>query len=243
MILAILQARMSSTRMPGKVMAPVLGEPMIWRQIERLRHARSLSRLVVATSDAPSDDPLASFLLGRGACVFRGDLNDVLGRLAACAEPLSPTHVVRLTADCPLSDPQLVDAAVALALKTGAAYTSNCERRSYPDGLDVEVVEAQALFSAAREARDPYEREHVTPFIRRRPGRFPQAHLVQDRDLSAMRWTVDRPEDFALIRAVYRELHAADPDFGFEEVVELIESRPALAELATRAQVAAQAAA
>ena len=240
MILAVLQARMSSTRMPGKVMAPVLGEPMIWRQIERMRRARSLSRIVVATSTAASDDTLAGFLLGRGVSVYRGDLNDVLGRFSACAEAWSPDHVVRFTADCPLTDPRVIDAAVALAITSGAAYTSNCERRTYPDGLDVEVIAAGALAAAAAEATDPSEREHVTPFIRSRPERFPQAHVTGVQDLGDLRWTVDRPEDFAFVREVFRKLYPVDPGFGMGEVLELLAERPDLAALADRARAAAE---
>ena len=240
MILAVLQARMSSTRMPGKVMAPVLGEPMIWRQIERTRRARSLTKVVVATSTAASDDALAGFLLGRGVAVHRGDLDDVLGRFAGCARAHHPDYVVRLTADCPLIDAQVIDAAVALARTTRAAYTSNCERRTYPDGLDVEVIGAEALEAAAREATTAYDREHVTPFIRSRAERFAQAHLIQAQDLSALRWTVDRPEDFAFVRAVFQRLYMADPGFGMAEVLELLAERPDLAALAQCALDAAQ---
>jgi spore coat polysaccharide biosynthesis protein SpsF len=243
MILAVLQARMSSTRMPGKVMAPVLGEPMIWRQIERIRRARTLSKIVVATSTAASDDPLAGFLLGRGVSVYRGDLHDVLGRFAGCAEAWSPERVVRLTADCPLIDPQVVDAAVRLAVESGADYASNCGRRTYPDGLDVEVVTTSALAAAAREATDAFDREHVTPFIRSRPDRFPAAELLHGRDLGDLRWTVDRPEDFAFVRAVFQKLYPVDPGFGMDEVVELLAERPDLAALAVRACEAARAAA
>lgn len=224
-VLAIVQARMSSTRLPGKVMAPILGEPMIQRQLERVRRAKTVGRVIVATSDAPSDDPLAAFLVGRGWCVYRGSLTDVLARFAGAAEAAgSPGHVVRLTADCPLADPEVIDACVRMALETGAAYASNCERRSYPDGLDVEVLTGAALAAAAAEAEDPYEREHVTPFVRRRPERFPQAHLVHPRDRSAMRWTVDTPNDLAFARAIYDALHPIDPAFGMEAVLDLVES-------------------
>ena len=239
MILGILQARTSSTRMPGKVMAPILQEPMIWRQIERIRRARTLDKLVVATSDAASDDGLAGFLVGRGVSVYRGDLHDVLARFAACAEAWSPGHVVRLTADCPLIDPAVIDATVGLALKTRAAYASNCEPRTYPDGLDVEVMTADALAVAAREAYDPADREHVTPFIRRNHERFACAGLVQARDLGALRWTVDRPEDFAFVRAVFEALHTDDPDFGMDEVLDLIAARPDIAALNERCLLAA----
>lgn len=235
MILAILQARMSSTRMPGKVMAPVLGEPMIWRQIERVRRARHVSKLVVATTTETSDDALAAFLLGRGCSVHRGDLEDVLGRYADTARACAPSHIVRLKADCPLTDPQVIDAGVTLALQSGAAYVSNCEVRTYPHGMDVEVIEAQALTAAAREAIDPEDRAHVTSYIRRFPLRFHQAQLTHRRDLSAYRWSVDRPEDFAFVREVFRRLYPENPDFGVQEVAELIESRPELAALASRA--------
>jgi spore coat polysaccharide biosynthesis protein SpsF len=239
MVLAIVQARMSSTRLPGKVMAPVLGEPMIWRQLERIRRARTVSKVVVATSSASSDDQLASFLIGRGCSVYRGDLNDVLARFGACAAEWAADQVVRLTADCPLADPQVIDAAVTLAVGTGAAYTSNCEQRTYPDGLDVEVIAAPALAAAAAEATDAYDREHVTPFIRNRQGRFPQAHLTGPCDHSDLRWTVDRPEDLAFVRAVFQRLHASDPGFGMQDVLELLDERQDLAALASRAMAAA----
>lgn len=241
MILGVLQARTSSTRMPGKVMAPILHEPMIWRQIERIRSARRLDKLVVATSDQPSDDGLAGFLLGRGVTVHRGSLDDVLARFAACARVWSPSHVVRMTADCPLIEPSVIDAAVSLAVTSGAAYAGNCEQRTYPDGLDVEVVSAEALFAAAREARETPDREHVTPFIRRRPDRFRQAHLRQAEDLSALRWTVDRPDDFAFVRAVYEALYPDDPGFGMEDVLELLDRRPDIAALSARSLGAAAA--
>jgi spore coat polysaccharide biosynthesis protein SpsF len=239
MILAILQARMSSTRMPGKVMAPVLGEPMIWRQIERIRRSRHVSKVVVATTTETSDDALTAFLLGRGCSVHRGDVTDVLARYAVTARSCAPSHIVRLKADCPLTDPQVIDAAVTLALQSGAAYTSNCEVRTYPMGMDVEVIEAQALVAADREASLPEDRAHVTSYIRRFPLRFQQAQLTLKRDLSGHRWTVDRPEDFAFVREVYRRLYVETPDFGLAEVAELIESRPELAALAVQARKAA----
>jgi spore coat polysaccharide biosynthesis protein SpsF len=237
--LAILQARMCSTRMPGQILAPVLGEPLIWRQLERIRRARSLSKVVVATSTAPADDALAGFLLGRGVSVCRGEPEDMLGRFAASVRTWAPDRVVRLKADCPLVDPQVIDAAVALSARTGAAWAGNCEIRSYPMGMEVEVVTAEALIAAESEAVRPEDRSDATAYIRRYPLRFPQAHLVSTPDRSAHRWTVDRPEDFALVREVYRRLYPESPDFGVEEVAELLEQRPELADLASRARSAA----
>jgi spore coat polysaccharide biosynthesis protein SpsF len=225
MIVAVLQARMSSSRLPGKVMADLCGAPMIERQLERIRRARTLAKIIVATSDQPSDDPLAAWLTTRGQTVYRGPLDDVLGRFARAVrwhtDGGACTHVVRLTADCPLADPELIDEAVRLALASRAAYVSNCERRTYPVGLDVEVVAADALFAAAAEAADAYEREHVTPFVRRRPERFPQAHLTGLIDRSTLRWTVDYPADLAFVRSVYERLWPADPAFTSQDVLDL----------------------
>ena len=220
MILAILQARMSSSRLPGKVMRPLLGMPMIGRQLERLARARRVDQLVVATSTAQSDDPLAAWCLENEILVFRGDLDDVLGRFVGAAAAFGPAdHIVRLTADCPLADHRVIDDCIALHLDAEADITTNGQQRSYPDGLDVEVVRAGVLAAANREAVDPYEREHVTPFIYRRPERFHVAHQKQAVDLSALRWTVDRPEDFDFVRAVYEALYPANPDFGSADIL------------------------
>lgn len=223
MILAILQARMSSTRLPGKVMRPLAGEPMIGRQIERLRRAASLDRLVVATSVGSEDDPLARYCEGAGVEVFRGALEDVLGRFAAAVQAFGPAQtLVRLTADCPLADPAVVDEVVRTHLESGADYTSNVlPNRTFPKGLDVEAVRAEALLTAAREASDPYEREHVTPFLYRRPERFRIASVERSPSLADLRWTVDTPEDYAFVSRVYDALYAANPAFTSEDVLRL----------------------
>ena len=222
MILAVLQARMSSTRLPGKVLRPLLGVPMIGRQIERLRRCETLDRLVVATSLDASDDPLAAYCGSLGVRVFRGSLSDVLGRFAGAVAAFGPAdHVVRLTADCPLTDPLIVDQAVRLHLARGVDYTSNALRRTYPDGLDVEVVRASALAAAQAEATTAHDREHVTPFINTQPYRFSQADLLQSPDRGALRWTVDTAEDFAFAEAVYAALDGIDRCWGQHDVLAL----------------------
>ncbi|MBS0296619.1 MAG: glycosyltransferase family protein [Proteobacteria bacterium] len=222
MILGMLQARMSSTRLPGKVMRDLLGRPMIDRQIERLRRAESLDRLVVATSDDASDDPLAEHLEREGVDVFRGPLTDVLARFSGALERFGPAeHVVRLTADCPLADWRVLDQVVRLHLAEGNDYTSNDLVRTFPHGLDVEIVRAEALQTAASEAVDPAEREHVTPFVYNRPDRFKLGCLTQAVDRSAERWTVDTPNDFAFVQRVYERLYPANPAFTSEDVLAL----------------------
>ncbi len=225
-ILTILQARMSSSRLPGKVLRPILGQPMMARQIERLRRARHLGRLVVATSIGPEDDVVAAETKRLGTASFRGSLLDVLDRYAgALAAFGAADHVVRVTADCPLTDWTVFDQVVERHLASGADYTSNTVDRSYPKGLDVEIVRAELLTLAAAEGQDPYEREHVTPFFYRRPERFHIEQLVQAPRLDALRWTVDTPDDFAFTARVYETLHPAKPDFLSDDILALPWSR------------------
>ena len=233
MALAILQARMSSTRLPGKVLASVAGAPMILRQIERLRRARKLERIVVATSLRADDDPLAEALATAEISVYRGDLDDVLGRFIGALDAFGPARtVVRLTADCPLADPEVIDATIARFEASGADYASNvAEPRTFPKGLDVEVMTASALRRAAAETSDPYDREHVTPYLYRHPERFRLASHAQSADEGAVRWTVDRPDDLAFVRAVYDGLYAADPRFTSDAVRAFVRGRPDLAML------------
>jgi len=218
MIVAVLQARMSSSRLPGKVMKPILGMPMVGRQIERLRRARGLDRLVLATSDQDDDTPLADYAASLGVPVHRGSLNDVLDRFHGAAQAYRASHVVRLTADCPLADWTVIDDCVARHLETGADCTSNVKVRSYPDGLDVEVVCFSALDAAWREAEPGPDREHVTPFIYQRPDRFRLEHLVQEPNLEHVRWTVDTPEDFAFVTEAYEALYPLNPAFSTADI-------------------------
>lgn len=233
MILAILQARMSSTRLPGKVMADLAGAPMIARQIERVGRCRLIDRIVLATSIDPSDDPLAECAQALGIGLHRGALDDVLGRYLGALKVFGPAdHVVRLTGDCPLADPNVIDATLALYLEQATDYAANTPaHRTYPKGLDVEVVRADCLLRAGREAADPYEREHVTPYFYRHPELFTQTFLSQEAEEGEVRWTVDRPDDLEFVRAVYGALYAAKPDFTSDDVRAFLRGRPDLAML------------
>lgn len=224
MILAILQARMSSSRLPGKVMRPLLGAPMIGRQIERLRRSRRIDRLVVATSGRADDDVLAAYCATLKVPVFRGSLTDVLARFHAAAQAFGPARtLVRLTGDCPLADWSVVDAVIDLHRRSGADYTNNtAPRRSFPQGLDAEAMTSGALADADRESTDAYEREHVTPFIYRRPDRFRLTFLERRPALSRLRWTVDTPEDWEMVEWIYSKLYPGNPAFTTADVLALL---------------------
>lgn len=225
-VLGVLQARVSSTRLPGKVLRPILGQPMIARQIERLRRARTLEALVLATSTDSTDDTLARWAEGARVPVYRGSLDDVLDRFVSAARPYAPTHVVRLTGDCPLADPAVIDLVVTRHLESGADYTSNTIEPTWPDGLDVEAMTMAALETAAREATARFQREHVTQFIVRQPGRFRLQNVRGDNDLSALRWTVDEPADFELVEAIYAALYPSNPAFDTADILAFLQHNP-----------------
>jgi len=226
--LAILQARMSSRRLTGKVLEPILGVPLVLRALERISRASALDGIVLATSTDSSDDPLAELVADAGFAVRRGSLDDVLARYLAVVDEFEPEHVVRLTGDNALTDPDVIDTVVGAHLGSGADYTSNTLVRSYPRGLDVEVVRARALRTVADLVSEPDEREHVTLGVYRRPTDFVLRNVAQRVDRSDLRWTVDYAADLEFARAVYAHLYPSDPAFGQEDVLSLIDARPEL---------------
>ncbi|MGH6955604.1 MAG: cytidylyltransferase domain-containing protein [Caulobacteraceae bacterium] len=231
MILAILQARASSRRLPGKVLMPLAGAPMIVRQIERVLRARRIDRLVVATSLAAEDDAVADAAESAGALAYRGSLDDVLARFVGALDAFGPAdHVVRLTADCPLADPAVIDATIDHVTRACADYGSNTPpHRTFPRGLDVEAMTAAALRLAATRAESREEREHVTWALHRRGDLYRQAFLSQDAEEGDARWTVDYAHDYAFVCAVYDALYPANPAFTSDDVRALIRARPDLA--------------
>jgi spore coat polysaccharide biosynthesis protein SpsF len=228
MILAIIQARYSSSRLRGKVLKPILGEPMIARQIERVRRSKELDKIVLATSDQEEDTPIASIGRRCGVDVYQGSLNDVLDRFYQAAKLWNPSYVVRLTGDCPIIDPAIIDSVVQLVTSEDWDYVSNTNPPTFPDGLDVEVMTFAALETAWTEATRASDREHVTPFLYRNPERFRIKNFFNSSDLSSMRWTVDEAEDFEFITAVYEAIYPTDPNFSMDDVLEFISSHPEL---------------
>lgn len=223
-VLAVVQARMGSSRMPNKVMRPLGGMPMIEFLLRRLSRARRVGRIVLATSRDQRNDPLDAHVRSIGFDVVRGSEADVLDRVHQAAARYRPDHVVRITGDCPLTDPELVDEVVAAYETAGADYATNTNPPTYPDGLDVEVFSFAALEAAAAQATRPFEREHVTPFIRE-SGRFTTWNVALAEDLSAERWTVDESDDFAVVEAVVDHF-APRVDFGWREVLALRRAQP-----------------
>jgi len=228
---AIIQARMGSRRLPGKVLTDIGDGTVLSYLARRLRDARKLDAICIATSKLTEDDPVADAAAELADFCVRGPADDVLGRYALAAEHTAADRIVRITADCPFVDPAIVDAAVALSVESGAEYCSNVMKRSYPDGLDVEVFTRDALLRCEQECLDPALREHVTPYMRtghyanRKTGTFSLAHLTASCDFSHLRWTLDTEEDLGFVRAV---VEAIRPDFSWLDLVALLTRQPHL---------------
>jgi spore coat polysaccharide biosynthesis protein SpsF len=225
-ILAVVQARLSSTRLPGKVLAPVLGRPMILRQLERLARSSRIDQLVVATSTDRSDDPLAELLESENVVYRRGSLTNVADRFLQVAREFTPDSIVRLTADCPLADPAVIDTIIEAHVSSGADYTSNVLERTYPQGLDAECVTLAAFERLLASPLTDAEREHVTLGVYSRPDDYRLQSVTQEVDRSNLRWTVDLPEDLAFVRVVYEALYDGNPEFDQENLVDYLASHP-----------------
>jgi len=234
--IVILQARVSSTRLPGKVLKNILGKPMLARQVERLRQAKSLGTIIVATSTEAEDGAIADLCEEIDTPCFRGALDDVLDRFYQCAALQTANHIVRITGDCPLADPEIIDLVVGVHLNGGYEYTSNIITPTWPDGLDVEIMRLKCLEEAHEEATLPSEREHVTPFIYKRPERYRLGSVTDSGDNSALRLTVDKPEDLEKIRAIYEALYPRNPQFTYRDVMSLLAANPDLDKLNSRFQ-------
>lgn len=228
---AIIQARMGSTRLPGKTLLPLRGKPMLQHQLERVLLARTLDAVVVATSTLPADDAIFAFCADFGVPCFRGSESDVLLRYVECAREQQAGVVVRLTADCPLCDPEVVDAVVRLREETGADYACNTvppASSKWPDGSDVEAFPLAALERAHAEAREAREREHVTFYLWEQAAErgFSTVQLDRADNLAHLRFTVDYPEDFEVVDYVFGRL-AEEGRFGHvAEVAAIIQANP-----------------
>lgn len=226
MIICIVQARVSSSRLPGKVLKPILGKPMILHELERLKRSKRIDKIVLATSQDESDNGLADMVVADGYEVYRGSLDDVLDRYYQCARTYQTDHVVRITGDCPVIDWRIVDTVIEKHLTEKNDYTSLSEE--YPDGLDTEIVRFSVLEQAWHDARLASEREHVTLYIRNHVDMFQCGQITCSQNLNQMRWTVDEPRDFQFIQQVYEELYPGNTDFAMNDILALLDKKPQL---------------
>jgi spore coat polysaccharide biosynthesis protein SpsF len=226
---AIVQARMGSTRLPGKVLLDLGGQPMLARVLNRLSRATRLDAIVLATSDQPQDDPIAMAGEESGIAVFRGDEALVINRYHGAATAHRADTIVRVTADCPFIDPAVVDQVVGVfeSADPRADFAANTLERSFPHGLDVEVASFAALDAAWREAKEPFERIHVFPYLYRHPERFRLIGVTTDGDHHGHRWTVDTSDDLAFARALYAKL-GNDDRFTWQEALATVAASPEL---------------
>jgi len=226
-VVCITQARMGSTRLPAKVMREIRGKPLLWWHLTRLQRAHRVDRIVVATTAGAEADPIVALAEGLGIAVFRGDEHDVLARFAGAAEMAGAETVVRVTSDCPLIDPALIDAVIEFygSLQPETRYASLDVSR-YPRGLDVEVFARGALDEAMAEAHDPADREHVTPYLWRRPERFGLRQLSHGIEAGHYRLCVDEAADLDLVTRLISYLAPLNAHFGWRHCVEALEAHP-----------------
>ena len=222
----IVQARMTSTRLPGKVLLPLAGEPMLMRLVQRLRRVQRADGMVIATTTNPTDNPIATLCAQLDVPCHRGSEHDVLSRYADAARLHGADVVVRITSDCPLIDPALIDQVIEVYEEGDSDYVSNMLPPTWPYGMAVEVFSAAALAQAHAEASQSAEREHVTPFIYWHPERYRLRNLASPVDLSHHRWTVDTPEDYELVRRLFETLIPAHPEFTQADVLAVLDAHP-----------------
>ncbi len=229
---AIVQARFGSTRLPGKILKELSGKPMLWHVVDRLSRAESADAIIIATTNLPEDDRIEIFCKENNILFYRGDSEDVLSRYFEAAESFGVENIIRITSDCPLIDPAILD---SMTMKYFAErksmqidYMSNVLKRTFPRGLDAEIFTFETLSKAHREAASKPEREHVTPYIYNNPVKFRLSNFENVKDFSFYRWTVDTQEDLELIKRIYDSLYADEKLFLFNDVLKLFNDNPGL---------------
>lgn len=226
--LVVLQARMSSTRLPGKVMAQINGHPMIYWEISRISKAKLVNKIIVAISDQSSDDILADYLDSIHQEYIRGSLDNVLSRYVKAEEIYNPSAIIRLTADCPLVMPELIDQYLEIFHKEDLEYLSNTIELSYPDGLDIEII-APGIFKKLLEfSLSKEEKEHVTLGIYSRKDKFRTYNVSNKTNISQFRWTMDTSDDLAFVKSIYAHFESKEINFTFEDVLKLVKENPNL---------------
>ncbi|MBU1912297.1 MAG: glycosyltransferase family protein [Candidatus Omnitrophica bacterium] len=232
-ILEIIQARMCSTRLPGKALIKIMDKPMLWHVIDRASHSNLIDKIVVATSTNKEDDAIERFCKDNGFYCYRGSHEDVLDRYYQAANAYKPEAVVRITSDCPLIDPVVTDKVISCFLKNRKKFdgASNVINRTYPRGLDTEVISFLALERIWREAKLDYQREHVTIYAYENKKDFRLYSVENKKDLSGFRWTVDTAPDLEFITEIYKRLYTGKKIFLTEDVLRVLDKEPKLKDI------------
>lgn len=224
-IIAIIQARLGSTRLPGKVLLDLEGRTVLEHVIRKVKSSKLVNNVIVGTTINKEDLEIVKLCANLGINVYCGSEDDVLDRFYQIARLFKADHIVRITSDCPLIDPKVIDEVITLHVREKADYTSNTLKETYPDGEDIEVFTFAALKEAWNKANMSSEREHVTPFMRKNPA-FKLANLEYNKDISHKRWTLDNPEDYDFIESIYKNIYTKNPDFGMEEILKFLDKNP-----------------
>lgn len=226
MILAVIQARLGSTRFPGKTFASLSGRPLIWHVVDRLKHAEKIDQIVIATTINPLDDELEAWATSHDIPVFRGSENNVLERFYMAARHFSADIIVRITADDPFKDPILIDGVINKLLTENLDFVCNNNPPSFPEGLDTEVFTFQALEMAYLNSSSDFEKEHVTQYFYKNPQKFKHANLAHVENLSWLRWTIDTEKDYRMVSKIYDLLYNDTKIFHFQDILNLIHKHP-----------------
>jgi spore coat polysaccharide biosynthesis protein SpsF len=228
--IAIIQARMGSTRLPGKILKDIQGKPMLWHVINRVNYSNLIDKIVIATTDNKEDDKIEGFCKTNDISSYRGSQKDVLDRYYQVARIYQADLIIRITSDCPLIDPDIIDKAIEHYLnnKEKVDYVSNTLERTYPRGMDAEVFSFGVLEKVWQKAKKQYEREHVTPYIYENPDTFNLSCIKNENDLSYLRLTVDEEKDLELVIGIYKKLYKKNNIFYLEDIVKLFEEYPEL---------------
>ncbi|MBI1938241.1 MAG: glycosyltransferase family protein [Ignavibacteriales bacterium] len=229
---AIVQARIGSTRLPGKIFKDLCGMPVLWHVVNRLSHSKFLDKIIVATTTLPEDDIIEKFCTENNILFSRGSSEDVLSRYYEAAKKFEAKIIIRITSDCPVIDPQILDKMIEEFITTSKAekldYMSNSVQRTFPRGFDAEIFTFAVLEKIFNEAVQTYEREHVTPYIYQHPEIFRIKNFAGEKDYSFHRWTVDTPEDYELIKKIYEALYDPQRIFLFNDILKLFDREPGL---------------